>query len=198
MTSYEQGFLTKCAEHGVPDQMAMRMLRSRTPGMRKSAQFMVNPYMAGGVGALAGGGIGLLIEAMRKKKKDEKSHYLRNFLIGAGILGAGGAGAAMTNNAIARRDFALADLAGQYSSLQGDNDALKQKNKELTMKLHPNGQTAREAKRKADTAAAVARANTEAKVSTPSVEETEVDPETGIVNGPMYGAGGTRESSGRY
>jgi hypothetical protein len=32
MTRYEQGFLTKCAEHGVPFEMAVSMLKSAQDG----------------------------------------------------------------------------------------------------------------------------------------------------------------------
>lgn len=82
MTRYEQGFMSKCAEAGLPPLRAAQLY-----SMRKQA--LSNAAIAGlgaGGGALLGAGAGALIPA--GDGDDRRKKRIRNMLIGA-LLGGG-------------------------------------------------------------------------------------------------------------
>lgn len=101
MTTYEQGFLTKCAELGVPEQVAGEMLKV-------AAGPVENQVTLGAVGGpgLLGAALGGTVGALSSREK-----RLRKALIGA-LIGAGvGSGAGYLRSAPIRSSAKALDAA---------------------------------------------------------------------------------------
>jgi len=84
MTAYEQGFLTKCAEYGIPEQTARGMAKIAMGPMERHA-LIGSVGGAGLVGAALGGTVGAL-----SSRKNRFRRALVGALIGGGLGGGAG------------------------------------------------------------------------------------------------------------
>ena len=97
MNRYEKGFLTKCAEAGVPQNVAIGLLNKKAQEMINAGRVARNSSGAGAaigtglLGGLAGAGIGALFPG---RDEEGRTHRAKNAVRGAllGLLGGGGLG----------------------------------------------------------------------------------------------------------
>ena len=82
MTAYEQGFITKCAEYGVSEDTAAKMLKSAVRYFGETGDYYTTPLLGAGAGAL----IGAL------SKSESRKERIRKALIGLVAGGAAGIG----------------------------------------------------------------------------------------------------------